>query len=617
MCGLLGGIGLGMNRVSDATLGAALACIRHRGPDAEGLWRSANIALGHRRLSIIDLDARADQPMRRGSLIVVFNGEIYNFRELRRRLEARGHRFVTTSDTEVLLAGWQEYGASFLEQIEGMFAFALFDESDGSLTLLRDRFGEKPLFVLTQSDRVLFASELSAVERLAETPLDEDSEAIGLYFRFSYVPAPYAPLRGVRQLEPGTLIVIRSDLTQRTQRYYEIPRDATASIGYRDAVASLREHLDRSVKERLMAADVPVATLLSGGIDSSIVTVLASRAYDRPLRAYSLTFPDDPNFDEGPYACSVARMHKRIEHQLVPARVEDLLGFTDRVFSTLSEPLADASLIPTAYLLSHVKEKVVLGGDGADEVFGGYGVYPAMVTSAHLPRIAKRALRMLPRIANPTAIANPRLRAAALFHANMDIDPLSEYLNWRTYATPETLALIGVDAIGTRCLSQQLDAAGSGRLTDIQAVDISFNLPNDMLRKVDIASMMFGIEARLPYLDSDLVRFALSLPDDFRVKGSTRKRILRDAFAADLPHEILHRRKMGFLMPIRSWFRGGPLRDSLEARLRMQNRFEYDRIHALITEHAAGTRDHSVLLWSLFVYLSWQKGRAANFASAA
>jgi asparagine synthase (glutamine-hydrolysing) len=617
VCGLFGGTGPGIDRIDEPRLRAALGWLRHRGPDAENLWRAPGVVLGHRRLSIIDLAVRADQPMQRGPLTIVYNGEIYNYRSLRRQLEARGRTFSTSSDTEVLLEGILADGISFLSQIEGMFAFGLWDERDGSLTLARDRFGEKPLFLLTERDRTLFASELAALEALVPTPLREDDTAIGLYFRFSYVPAPYAPLENTRQIEPGTWMRIGRDRSVAVERYYQLRAEQGAPIQYQDAVVELRNRLTAAISDRLTAADVPVATLLSGGLDSSIVTTLASRIYGRRIRAYSLSFPDDPECDEAPYARAVAERNDLIEHRIVPARVDDLLNFTEQVFERLSEPFADASLIPTAFLLSKVEEKVVLGGDGADEIFAGYGVYPAMTLSAKMPGFAKRLLQAIPHHKNPTRIKNPLLRAAALFHANIDSDPLAEYLRWRTYATAETLAPLGIDSTNDPGILSQLAATTAGGLRDIQLVDITFNLPNDMLRKLDIASMMFGIEARLPYLDSALVEFALGLPDKFRMNSAARKRILRSAFAADLPPEILTRRKMGFLMPIRSWFSAGPLRSFLEQLVADQTRFDPKPIKRAMAAHASGAIDHSVLLWSLLVYLRWRDRRMVRLKHAA
>ncbi|MBZ8134258.1 asparagine synthase (glutamine-hydrolyzing) [Afifella sp. IM 167] len=619
MCGIFGAFGPGIGTVGAAAEQAALAALAHRGPDAKATWRGERVLLGHRRLSILDLDPRAHQPMQRGPLTIVFNGEIYNFRALADKLRSAGETFSTTSDTEVLLAGLLSEGIAFLDKVEGMFAFGLVDARDGSLLLARDRFGEKPLFVHETPSLVSFASEISGLEALAPAPLEEDPLAIGLYMRLSYVPAPYAPLRGVTQIEPGAWRRYGSDLKREEGRYYTIPSAPArrASISYESAVAEVRRQVIAATDLRLKTADVPVATLLSGGLDSSIVTSVASSVSEKPVTAYSLSFPDDPAFDEGVYASALASRLPHIEHRLIPARVDDLLAFTGQMFERLSEPLADSSLVPTAFLMSHIEEKVVLGGDGADEVFAGYGIYASMRASARLPHLLKRLLRTVPAHSNPAAIREPRLRAAALFHASLSEDPLAEYLHWRSYARRADLAALGLDVDLNGAIAASVGKTRSGSLRDIQEVDIAFNLPNDMLRKVDIAGMMFGIEARLPYLDSDLVEFALSLPDDFRMKGSVRKRILRDAFSAELPAEILHRRKMGFLMPIRQWFREGMLRERLADMAGSQTRFDPGVLSRLLDEHRAGVADHSVLLWAVLVYLQWREGRGARARACA
>ena len=615
MCGIMGGIGPATAQLDEPTLAAALSAIRHRGPDAGKVARPTGAVLGHRRLSIIDLDPRSDQPMQRGDLTIVFNGEIYNYRELRRTLEASGQTFRTTSDTEVLLAAFERDGIDCLERLEGMFAFAVFDRASRTLTLARDRFGEKPLFYLQRPRAVWFASEIRPLWTIANGGLEEDDTALSLYFRFSYVPAPLAPFKDMAQLEPGTALTVRfDDLTPRTVRYFDPHRLSAPPTGrlpdYRAAVAELRTRLADSVGARLEAADVPVGTLLSGGIDSSIVTALAHKVYGRPTNAYSLGFPDDPDFDESRYARAVAERLPTMRHRVVPARVGDILDYADTVFDRLSEPLADASLLPTAYLCRHIGEKVVLGGDGADELFGGYGTYPAMTFSAGLPGWAKRLALAVPRHANPTRIRRPLLRAAALVHANMATDPLDEYLNWRSYAAPADLETLGLNP-DTGAVTAHLEGTRSGRLRDIQIVDIAFNLPNDMLKKVDYASMFHSIEVRLPYLDSRLAEWALALPDRFRIRGRIRKRILRDAFGDMLPAEVLTRRKMGFLLPIRAWFRSGPLRDTLEALAGSSGRIDPALVRRLTMRHASGREDHSVLLWALLVYFRWRQSLTA------
>lgn len=608
MCGILGVVGPGAESLTDQSLVDALDLLRHRGPDAGAVWRDRNVALGHRRLAIIDLAARAEQPMSRGALKVVFNGEIYNFRSIRRELEQLGHGFITTSDTEVLAAAWQQWGRGCLNRLEGMFAFAIWDGAAQTLTLVRDRFGEKPLFWLRSPAGIMFASEPPPLLRLVGGGCEIDPAALGLYFSFSYIPAPWGIFKDLRQLPPGSWLARRADGVIEEGRYYSVRptvRAVPTPLRYLDAVSELRRRLTEAVRVRLEAADVPVATLLSGGLDSSIITTITATVYDRPLTAYTLGFPNDPEFDESDHARAVAARLPGITHQVVPATEDKILDFSDQVFDRLGEPFADASLLPTSYLCAQIEEKVALGGDAADELFAGYGIYPAIVRGAALPGLLRRLLLGVPRHRNPHAIVHPRLRGAALFHRHLRADPVASYLSWREYAGAEMLRALGLDLSARESIREQIGAVGSGALRDIQEVDMAFNLPNDMLKKVDYAAMYHSLEVRLPYLDSDLVRWVLQLPDDYRLGGGVRKRILRDAFAADLPARILTRRKMGFLLPIRRWFRAGRLRDQLEGLLERQTRFDSATIRGAIDRHVSGAEDNSVLLWALYVYLRW------------
>ncbi len=614
MCGVLGGATRDGLVPEPREVEAALGLIAHRGPDAQGLCFGPNWFLGHRRLSIVDLDPRANQPMRRGKLLITFNGEIYNFRELRRELEQRGHAFATTSDTEVLLSAYAEYGPACLDRIEGMFAFAIFDEERRTLFLARDRFGEKPLFYFNDGRSFLFCSEVPPLEALLPASrLEEAPEAIGLYFLYSYIPAPHAPYRNMRQLEPGTWLEFDvAHWTERTGRYFDLRAEAAsvqATPSYGDAVEALRHSLGQSVKLRLSASDVPVATFLSGGIDSSVITVLASQALQQPLNAYSVGFPDDPDFDESEYARAVARRLPGLRHEVIPVREQDLLGFVRDTASVLGEPFADASLIPTAFLCSRVQEKVILGGDGADEIFAGYGAYPALQASQRLPVWLKRLICALPGPANPAAVRNRRLRAFALFRQHLGAGPLEEYLSWRQYETPGFLESVGLAPGGRNDVLARLAYLQSGELRDFQVADIEFNLPNDMLKKVDYASMFHSLEVRLPYLDRSLVRSVLALPDAFKIKGTLRKRILRDAFRELLPPEVLTRGKQGFLLPLRSWFKSGKLRDDLTDLVAEQTQFDRAVIEALLAEHRIGAKDNSVFLWALYMYLMWRHRR--------
>lgn len=612
MCGILGAVGLACDGLDDATFIDALDLIRHRGPDGGAVWHESGVRFGHRRLAIVDLAERADQPMFVGDLAIVFNGEIYNFRALRAELQEAGYSFKTTSDTEVLLCAWMEWGIDCLKRLEGMFAFAMWDRRTRRLTLARDRYGEKPLFIHQRTGGLAFASEMPPLIRLANGVLTEDVAAIGLFFLYSYIPAPYGAFEGVAQLEPGCWLEWSEADGIRQGRYYDLGAalaDAAKAPqpSYASAVAQLRELLSDAVRLRVQTADVPVATLLSGGIDSSVITILAARATSQKLSAYSLGFPEDPDFDETDYARAVAETLPNVQHHVVAATEERVLDFASQVFDRLGEPFADASILPTSLLSSQINEKVVLGGDAADELFAGYGVYPAILRGATLPAPLRSLLLRLPPHSNPPSIKNSTLRAAALFHRHLRDNPLDAYLSWRTYAEPSMLASLGIDCSANVTVRDRVESTFNGSLRDIQTMDVTFNLPNDMLKKVDYAAMVHGLEVRLPFLDSRLVHWALALPDSYRLSGGVRKRILRDAFAGMLPPRVITRGKMGFLLPIRRWFRNGQLRTELQALLDVQTRFDRAHAYELIAEHVAGRADNSVLLWSLYVYLLWRQ----------
>lgn len=610
MCGILGGID--RNGATDRNaIRAALEVMKRRGPDAQGVYELPPVFLGHRRLSIIDLDARSDQPLVAGQHVITFNGEIYNYRAIRKDLEGCGISFRTESDTEVALAAYRHEGLQCLQRFEGMFAFAIWDSVSETLTLVRDRFGEKPLVYFQDHDRFLFASEVAPLEMLAgREHLEVDQDAISLYFQLSYIPAPMAPYRGMRQLEPGTWLQIHvRTWSITTGRYYEL-RPRPQSISLQDAADELQQRLDVAVRQRMLASDVPVATFLSGGVDSSIISALAAKNSANGVRAYSIGFPEDPAFDESPFARMVAQKYPQIDHTVVDVTERQLLDFTDQTLSALGEPYADSSLIPTAFLCAHVEEKVILGGDGADEIFAGYGVYDAMRTSARLPRWVKQLAKRLPVHAHPHSIRNPRLRAAALFLGHLRTTTIDEYLSWRSYMNSEEVQQLGI----IRGVDPQ-SVIGEGSmdtLAELLALDMRFNLPNDMLKKVDLASMQHGLEVRLPYLDSRLVSFALSLPEDLLLRGRTRKHVLKYAFRRHLPNEIFTRRKQGFLLPVRRWFSTGQLGSNLLDLSHASNALDRRQIGRLLREHQEGRFDHSVALWSCYAYLKWASGRKQN-----
>lgn len=604
MCGIFGGVAKhdfpAPERISEA-----LACLAHRGPDASGIHCAPPVFLGHRRLSVIDVDSRSNQPMQVGPLVISYNGEIYNFRSIRNALVARGVQFETESDTEVIAQAFLLDGIDCVSALEGMFAFAIWDARSNTLTLARDKFGEKPLYYYQDGSHFCFASEIPPLERfVGPERLEVDAEAISRYFQLTYIPAPFAPYRNMRQLLPGTYLQFEAHTWQSSATVYYKPEATPKDLSEGEAAETLRKMLTDSVALRMTTSDVPVATFLSGGIDSSIVSALAAKAVPEGVQAYSIGFPNDPDFDESPYARLVAQHCPGLRHSVVDATEKDLLDFTDKTLGMLREPYADASIVPTAYLCAHVEEKVVLGGDAADELFAGYGVYSAMRKSASLPAWLKTLLMKIPAAGNPQSIRQPQLRAAALFHANIRQSATQEYLSWRSYGSANELAAIGLSAV--QPLAYESEQWHFGGLSDLLAVDIGFNLPNDMLKKVDLASMQHGKEVRLPYLDSGLVEFALSLPEEMLINGGVRKHILRETFRDLLPEVIFTRRKQGFLLPIRKWLKGGELRDRLMDMARSSSELDLRGIERLAGEHSSGARDHSVLLWSILVYLTWR-----------
>jgi asparagine synthase (glutamine-hydrolysing) len=565
-----------------------------------------------RRLSIIDLDPRSTQPMHVGPLSIVFNGEIYNYRELRVALERRGYVFRTESDTEVLLAAFALDGLDCLGSLEGMFSFAIWNRDSRQLTLARDRYGEKPMIYLEDGRKLLFASEIPPIRILAAENLDIDQASLPLLFRFSYLPAPSTPFKGMKQLRPAHWLQLDlDDWSLREGCYYQLVPLGNATQGesrmtFEDAKLQLRRRLTESVQQRLAASDVPIATFLSGGLDSSILSSIAAQVSGQRIAAYSVGFSNDPAFDESPYARLLASRYPQIDHHVIDVTEEGLADFADSTLSLLGEPYADASLIPTAFLCSRVEEKVILGGDGADELFGGYGVYSAMRMSARIPRWIKSLARWMPRHGNPAGILNPRLRAAALFQSHMRPTGVAEYLSWRSYASPEQIERLGFSRTEARSLPDDLDGLELRTLRDILVTDIRFNLPADMLKKVDLASMQHGLEVRLPFLDSALVEYALNLPEEFLISGAVRKHILREAFRDQLPGEILTRGKKGFLLPIREWMRKGRMRNELVDLARGQTILDSGAIDGFVREHGSGSVDHSQLLWACYVFLKWK-----------
>jgi asparagine synthase (glutamine-hydrolysing) len=601
------------------------ARLRHRGPDGEGSWLAARegwqVALGHRRLSIIDLEG-GRQPLGNedGTVQITFNGEIYDFSRLRAGLEARGHRFATRSDTEVIVHHWEERGPKGLSELNGMFAFAIWDQKDGSLTLARDRVGIKPLFYAPLADGGLaFASELTALLELAETPRRLDRESLGSYFFVDYVPPVRSLVSGVRKLEPGTWLRWKDGKLEEPARFWRLGDARAKPLAGGDSAHLARELEERAAEavRRQLVADVPVGIFLSGGIDSSSVAALAQRQLRQPVRTFSIAF-EDPAFDESSYARQVAR-HLRSDHTEETLSEAILLDTVDAALGSLDEPVADPSIVPT-YLLSRLAArhvKVALGGDGGDELWAGYPTYRAHVF-ARLYGAVPESLRegVIAPLVSRLPVAD-RYQSfewkAKRFTGRWASEPSRRHLRWMSNTDLPDLANLVPALAGNPPPLGTAPLFESDVINSMLALDFRTYLPGSVLAKVDRASMAHGLEVRPPLLDNELVDWAFSLPSRVKLHGTTGKYLLKKAVRGLLPAEVVDRPKKGFAIPLASWLRG-PLAPLVEAALRDSPLWASGEpplgrecLDAWWTEHRERRRDRSRGLWALVVLDRWMK----------
>jgi asparagine synthase (glutamine-hydrolysing) len=581
MCGIVGAAG----RAEGAQdfLGVQCGTLSHRGPDASGEWRSPDrrISLGHRRLSIIDLSAAASQPMTdsAGDLELVLNGEIYNYRELRKTLEQRGHRFRSASDTEVLLEAYREWGTECLPHVNGMFAFGLYDARKGKLFLARDRAGEKPLFYYRTDGRLGFASELKALMIDPAFSRRLDPEALDHYLAYGYVPGDLCLLKGVHKLPPAHALTydVESDGLS-VWRYWNLPEPANqAAVDSEQLVDELDELLAESVRLQLVA-DVPVGVLLSGGVDSSLITAMAARVSSSPVRTFTITLPGHGSYNEGPYAKLVASHFGTRHTELVaePATVE-LLPELARQYD---EPIGDSSMIPT-YLVSRLIRgscTVALGGDAGDELFGGYMHHSRIQAQLRwrrfMPSLLKRAIGSASGMLPTGVRGRTYLRSLTLpdhdswIGASLHFDSAT-----RRRLAPLTRALVGTPPETYRL---KLGSHGHSVLQKMTVADFLTYLPEDILVKVDRASMLASLEVRAPFLDHRIIEFAFGkVPDHLRATTSERKILLRRLAGRLLPPALDINRKQGFSIPLDTWFKG-PWGDYLAETLRSAPKQLYD-----------------------------------------
>jgi asparagine synthase (glutamine-hydrolysing) len=620
MCGIAGFTGFTHQWGDNATLRNMGDSMIHRGPDAGGTYLDTHIGLCHRRLSIIDLSESGNQPLvsHDERYVISFNGEIYNFTELRETLVQQGYSFKTHTDTEVLLALYAQHGKAMLDQINGMFAFAIWDCQAESLFLARDRIGKKPLYYYRKDNDIVFASELKAMLTLNEIPREIRVDAVFDFFAYQYIPDPKTIFQDIYKLEPGHYIELSRDGFNK-QQYWNISFAQVNDAGEQRLTEELRELINDCTRLR-MVSDVPLGAFLSGGVDSSGIVATMAKNSDAPITTCSIGF-DEKRFNETEFAGIVAKKYQTAHHEFtVHQNVKENL---EKIVSFFDEPFGDPSLVPTYFVseLARQKVTVAIAGDGGDEVFAGYQKYLTDHVENRIrciiPAVIKRSL--FPGLISLFARFNNRLsRKAVSLLTSLSLDPaMGFYVSnsqitdrvWNDLITEETRKNLD-DYHPSKITTdyyQQCD--GADHLTRILYADMKTYLPGDILVKVDRMSMANSLEVRAPLLDFNLVEFAASLPSKLKFNGREKKYLLKKAFKPDLPDDILYRKKMGFSVPLATWFRG-EIKDLANTIIfgsgdGLNRFFRMENIHKLWQQHQDGVVDHSIVLWSLLMFQMW------------
>lgn len=618
MCGICGELTFDGAPVSAETIAAMGDRLEHRGPDDRGVFVSEDrrAGLGFRRLAIIDLSPLGHQPMANedGRVWVAFNGEIYNFKALRSRLTANGHRFRSQSDTEVLVHLYEDVGPRFVDEIDGMFAIALWDAREGRLVLARDRAGKKPLYVYQDRRRLVFGSEIKAIFAHPEVPIEIDETQVPAYFTFGYVPHPKTFYRGVTQIDPASVVVVDADGRVDARRYWTLrfpESGAEPKIDRSAAAARVRELVTDAVSRRLVS-DVPLGAFLSAGIDSTIVVGVMSRLMSAPVKTFTIGFEGAPAFDETAAARRIAERFKteHTEFRVKPSAV-DLI---DRLIWHHDGPFGDSSAIPTFLVsqLTRAHVTVALTGDGGDELFAGYLRFQAALAADRLPAgagpLLDAALALLPRAPHERHVLARARRFARFMHL-----PLVERLvRWNSIFQDDLPALLEGDARVDPLahLARALESVqSSSALNRLLAANYASYLPDDLLIKTDRSTMANSLEARSPLLDTALTEYAASLPDGLKLDGRRTKAVLRDAFADLIPPDIDRRPKTGFGVPLDAWFRGelhDYVRDTLLPADAASRRYvKQHAVEALVDGHQQGHLNVGHRLWTLVCFERW------------
>ena len=620
MCGITGF--LSDDPRARAALPSMTAALAHRGPDADGFHFDGPVGFGHRRLKVIDLEG-SRQPLisADGAIAVVFNGEIYNFRELRRELTAAGHVFATRGDGEVLVHGWRQWGRQLLDRLSGMFAFALWDRARRELFLARDHLGVKPLYYAWHGGALVFGSELKALLPFPGLPRALDLDALALYLECQYIPAPHSVYASVRKLPAGHWLAVTGGMltTGAFWRPSYVPKHRLSDEAATDA---LDAELTRSV-ESMLVADVPLGAFVSGGVDSGLIAALATRLSGRPLDTFNLGFTGVDVGSEHVEAARVAR-HVGSRHHCLMLAPDDVLPALERWVAVFDEPFGDQAALPTMLLAEYARKAVtvVLTGEGADEVFGGYGNYVKRLREERitavlgargspLPWLLRRLPPRLARDRIVKAAAEPRARRYAT------IPNIFDALLRREYFT-DAFRQAGKARIADCAEAFYAECDSPSYLDHLLNIDARLWLPDDLLAKVDRATMAFSLEARVPYLDHGFYGWCARLDPAQKVRGNARKVLLRALAERYLPHDIVHRPKQGFMMPLERWLAQELLPDITAALgpqgLQRRGLIRPAAIDRLLAEHASGRKNHAMRLWVLLILERWFARYEPDFA---
>jgi len=625
MCGICGKLNFNKDEPVDPGLIRQMCQIlSHRGPDDEGIYVQKNCGLGHRRLSIIDLTAAGHQPMcnEDGTIWIVFNGEIYNFLELRKSLAAKGHRFISSTDTETILHLYEEEGTDCLKKLRGMFAFAIYDEKNGRLFLARDRVGKKPLVYAVKDTSLIFASEIKAILLDPAIQREVDVTVLHHYLTYEYCPSPLSIFKGINKLPPAHFLIWEQGKV-RIERYWDLRYREKLTLSSEEEYGErFKELFEESVRIRLMS-DVPLGAFLSGGIDSSATVAFMSTLTSRPVKTFSIGFEEE-EYNELPYARIAAERFKTDHHEFMVK--PDAVEILPKLVYYYNEPFADSSAIPTYYVskLTRKHVTVALNGDGGDESFAGYERYIAdrlagyyqMVPALLREKIIRRIVEALPHAENRRNF----FRRLKRFVRGISEQPERRYVRWICFFDNEMKDDIysnefrelnkGTDSVDL-IVRWYGKADGKSFLDRTLFVDVMSYLPEDLLVKVDIASMANSLEARSPFLDHKLMEFAASLPSSLKLNGIVTKYLLKESLRGILPEEILQRKKMGFGVPIDCWFRGELKEMAFDTLLSpaalQRGYFKKESIERLLNEHITLRADHSYRIWALLFLELWHR----------